>query len=246
MQDKKLLEVLKNMGLSENESKVYLGAISLGQTTILKIAQTAQLKRTTVYAVTESLKQKGLIHIEEKGMKRVYVAEDPKKLEVLLENRKKELIELLPAFSSLYKLKESDSVIRLYEGFESIKTAYNMMIDDMNPHGEYLVLADQETWYNQDPKFFQEFMERRARLPIKIRMLLQDSPKAREHQKFAKNYNLDIKILPKGTNLNTDLVITPEHVMIQQLHQPLFALVIDNKSIIQMHKESFEIMWNAL
>jgi len=86
-------------------------------------------------------------------------------------------------------------------------------------------------------------MERRAKLPIKIRMLLQDTPLAREHKNFQKNWNLNIKLLPKGTHLNTDLVITPQHVMVQQFNPPIMALLINNQSIIKMHQQLFEVMW---
>ena len=86
-----LIQILNDMGLSENESKVYFMALSLGPTTILKLSQASELKRTTVYSVVESLKQKGLINTQVNGFKKKFVAEDPKKLEVILNSRKEKL-----------------------------------------------------------------------------------------------------------------------------------------------------------
>jgi len=242
----KLLEILEKIGLSQHESQVYLASLSLGSNTILNIGKESGLPRTTVYSIVESLKKKGLMFVEEKGFKKCYVPQNPKQLESVLEQRKDEFQKMLPEFSALYNLPESEGLIQYFEGFDSTKTVYNTLINDIKKNEEYLVIADQASWYEQDPKFFQNFMERRAKLPIKIRMLLQDTPLAREHKKFQKNWNLTIKLLPKGTHLNTDLVITPQHVMVQQFNPPIMALLINNQSIIKMHQQLFEVMWNAL
>ncbi len=246
MSKKDLKFTLKEIGLSENEASVYLASLSLGPTSVLQISRVADLRRTTVYSVIEELKKKGLMNIEIAGFKQLYVAEDPKKLKAVLKNREAEFNELLPEFEALYNLKQSGSEIRYYQGLESVKNALNMILEDTKPHDEYLVIADQQKWYDQDPKFFQDFMEKRAKKPLKIRMLLRDSDLTREHKKFEKNYNISIRILPKETNLNTDLCITPQHLMIQQIKAPVIALMIDNQSIIETHREMFEIIWRSI
>ena len=245
MSKKDLKTTLKDLGLSENEASVYLASMALGPTTVLQISQTAELRRTTVYSVIEELKKKGLMKIELAGFKQLYTAEDPKKLKVMLKKKETTFEELLPEFEALYNLKESGSEILYYQGLESVKNALNKILDDTKPNNDYLVIADQESWYNQDPKFFQDFMERRAKKSLKVRMLLRDSDLTREHKKFERNYNISIRILPKTTNLNTDLCITPEHVMIQQIKAPIIALMINNRSIIETHREIFEMLWNA-
>lgn len=85
-----------------------------------------------------------------------------------------------------------------------------------------------------------------AKLDIRIRSILQDSPEARRHKEFEKNYNEAIKILPKDSRLTTNMVIMPKRVVIHQLAPPISAIVIETKSIINMHKELFEIVWMAI
>ena len=63
----KLVNTLINMGLSENESDVYLTALSLGPCKVSDIARNSGIKRTTVYSVMEALKKIGLIVIEQRG-----------------------------------------------------------------------------------------------------------------------------------------------------------------------------------
>jgi len=242
----KLTNILTDLGLTDNEAKTYFASLSLGPTTILKIAQAAELKRTTVYSVVETLKQKGLIRMEIKGFKKLFVAENPEKLESIIESRKEKLQNTLPEFAALYNLKGGESFIKYYEGLESIKTIYEGLIKDIKPRQDYLVISDQKKWYDIDPNYFQNFTEKRAKLNIKIRLLLQDSKIAREHQKNQKNYNETVKILPTDTTLTTNLVITPQRTMIHQLTPPMIAIVIENKSIIKMNQEFFEIMWRSI
>ena len=60
MKNEKLQSILKNIGLSETEAEVYLASLSLGPTTILKIARSSGVKRTSVYTIIDALKEKGL------------------------------------------------------------------------------------------------------------------------------------------------------------------------------------------
>lgn len=246
MQNTTQVDALKNIGLSENEAKVYFAALSLGPSSILKIAKAAEIKRTTAYSVIESLKQKGLMNIELKGNKKLFSVENPEKLERVLESRRAAFKNHLSEFTALYNLKEREGLIKYYEGLEAIKSVYEGLITDIRPGEDYLVIADQRQWLALDEKYFMGFIQRRAKLNIKIRMLLTDSKTARDHQKIQAKFNETIKILPKNTTLTTNLVVTPQGVAIHQLIPPVMAIVIENQSIIKMHRELFEIIWNSI
>ena len=246
MKNTKLIELLEELGLSENESKVYFASLSLGPATIIRIANTAEIKRTTVYSVVEALKQKGLINLEIKGFKKLYAAENPEKLETILEVKRNKLKAMLPEFAGLYNLKGGESFIKYYEGLEGVKQVYEGLIRDAKPHDDYLIVSHMKPWYEIDQEYFEDFLRRRAKLPLKVRALFQDSEIARKLQKTQPIYQVKPKILPPGTNLITNLVITPQKVVFHQLVPPIMAIVIENKSIIQMHKEIFEIMWKAI
>jgi HTH-type transcriptional regulator, sugar sensing transcriptional regulator len=241
-----LENTLVDSGLSENEARVYLAALSLGPSTVLAISRAAGSKRTTVYAVVEALKHKGLMNIEVRGFKTLYAAQDPERLLSLLETRKEVVKKAMPDFAGLYNLKGGESTIKYYEGLEGIKSVYETLLTDIQPHEDYLVITNQQQWYDLDQKYFQDFIERRAKLPIRVRMLMQDSSAARMIKEFQRNFNLEAKILPVGTDLITNLVVIPERIVIHQLTAPVSATVIENKSVIQMHQQFFELIWNSI
>ena len=246
MKNNTLLETLQESGLSENESRVYFAALSLGPATVLKIAQVAELKRTTVYPVIESLKHHGLMHVETKGFKKSYVVERPEKLESVLESRKERFKKLLPEFSALYNLKGGEGFIKYYEGLEAVKNVYDLLLKDAKPHDNHFVISDTSKWYTLDQNYFSRYRERRAKLNLNIKMLLENTKLSREDTKLEKQMGFRIKFLPLGTNLVIDCTITPQRVVIHQLTPPIMAIVIENKSIIQMQQQLFEIIWNSL
>ncbi len=242
----KLLKVLNELGLTEKESKVYLALLSLGEVTVLSISKEAGIKRTTVYSVLESLKQKGLVEVVVRGFKTFYRAINPENLAAIIEERQQKLNRYLPDFLSLYNASAEESYLRYYEGLPAIKSIYEDLLKSVKLGDDYLVISDQEKWYSLDPEYFEDFLRRRSKLNIKIRLLLQDSPMARRYQKMQEFYNETIKLLPAGTKLDTNLVIIPQRVVIHQTVPPIKAIVIDSPIVAKMHKEFFEIMWQFL
>ncbi len=246
MKNEKLLGILKEIGLSEEEAQVYLSALSLGQTTILKLSKATNIKRTTVYGIVDTLKEKGLMRIELKGLKQLYVAENPERLEIMLERRKDDFSKILPKFQALYNLKGAESVIKYYTGIKTMQDIYRDTLKEIRPREDYLVITNQEKWYNLDPKFALNYIEERAKLPIKTRLLFQDSEIAREHKKLERNFNEEIKILPSGEPLNVDTILLPDKMITFELTPPYMTVVIENRSIVSLHKEMFEIIWRSI
>ena len=146
----KLVKVLSELGLSEKEAKVYLALLTLGEASVLSIAKTGEVKRTTVYSVLDSLKQKGLVEMVIRGLKTFYRPVDPQNLVAVIEERKRQLNKYLPDFLSLYNASGQGSYLRYYEGLPAIKTIYEDLLKSVKLGDDYLVVSNSEKWYNLD------------------------------------------------------------------------------------------------
>lgn len=248
MKNDRLLYILEDLGLTENEARLYLASLSLGPTTVLSLAKTAEIRRTTVYSIIEALKKKGLMHIEITGFKKLYVAEHPDKLEAMIENKKSVLEKAAPEFLALYNLKGKESTVKYYEGIGAIKTIYDEVLQKIRPGDEYLVISDLQRFFDQDRAYFDNYLEKlqKNHSHTAKKILATPSPQADFQKKYSKNFNNQIKILPKTKKLSVDVMILPYAVTIFDLNEPLSAIRIENQSVIDLHKEMFEIMWNAL
>lgn len=238
-----LVEVLINIGLTDKESRVYLTMLTLGRASITSIAKASEIKRTTVYSIIESLKFQGLVTTEIKGLKTIYVAENPEKLASVLDNKKKNLQGVLPQFLELYNHKGSIGFIKKYDGFEAVKTVYENILLDAVPEDDYLVMANQEKWIETSRQFFQKYIEKRSKIGMESRFIFQDSEIARYYKQFEKNWSSEIKIFPKGVVLDTNIIITRNKLIMQKLNEPLSTIVIEDKDVASTYREIFNLIW---
>lgn len=249
MNKKALEQTLRDIGLSENEASVYLAALSLGSTTISRIANAANIKRTTTYSVIESLKMKGLIRTDIKGIKKFFKAESPEKLESIFEEKRKKFQASFPDLLALHNITDQSQSITYYEGIEGMRNGFLSLLDDVQPHDEYLVIGNVENNYSIDQPFFESFFEKRAKLSRKrnftIKVLLEDTPAAREFKKYDKNFNRHTKLFT-SSGLPTNFVVIPKKALIHQAKLPVTTVLIENQNIIKTLQSLFDIIWNSV
>jgi HTH-type transcriptional regulator, sugar sensing transcriptional regulator len=246
MQKQDIKDVLIDFGLSEFEALVYLASLSLGPATVNDLAKHSGVKRTTVYPVIDSLKNKGIMNIEMKGLKKSYVAESPERLEGIIEQKKERLKNMMPELTAIKSLKHNESFIKYYEGISGVKTVYDSILDGLKSGDEYLIISDMERFLKMDREYFTNFIERRAKLNLKVKTIIHDSEDAQYYKKIERNTNQEIKILNKSADFTANLVILPNKVVITQIVEPIISIVIENKSIVDMQRKEFNIIWNSI
>src|SRR3990167_6928519 len=119
-----ITQTLSQFGLTPNQAKVYLALLELGEAKVQEIAKKARILRTTTYEVLEQLKNLGIIGMYNRHGVRIYMAEPPRALERILDEKKKSIHEVLPELESLYNISEFKPKIRYYEGPEGFKAVY--------------------------------------------------------------------------------------------------------------------------
>jgi sugar-specific transcriptional regulator TrmB len=118
--------LLKTLGFTDSESKIYLISLEMGPSSVQDIAKKANVSRVTTYAVIESLAKHGLMSTTEKGKKTLYSAESPERLVSFVNNRMKEmentLREVQSSINELKLIQHGDKpVVKMFEGKEGFK-----------------------------------------------------------------------------------------------------------------------------
>ncbi|HYF04941.1 MAG TPA: helix-turn-helix domain-containing protein [Patescibacteria group bacterium] len=243
--NKKLLETLENIGLSSLESQIYLALLPIHKGGIKAISDAAQVKRTSAYYAVESLMKKGLLHIELQGLKKVYVPEHPDKLKELVEIKRDQLIRNFPELIALYNLEGSSGVIKYFQGVEGVRNAYTLLLAQLKPDDYYLSISEVEAWYNTDPDFFEFIRTTRSKKHLTTRILVNNTPASLEYKAKETYYRQKVKILPEGTRFPNTITISPSCILFHQVIAPISAILIENPSLIHVHKELFEILWRT-
>lgn len=237
---KKLVEI----GLSEPEVKVYLTMLSLGETTVMKIASLSGVKRSTVYTIIERLRNQGLVSIRNRGFKTVYFAESPKRLATMISRKQEDLMSILPALETMRSSESKDIFIKTYEGIEALKSVYDELLGELKSHDEYLVFGDPERWDQHERDYFKKYIKRRLKIDLDVRSLLSYSARAEEYRKFQRNFKEQVRLLPEGYVVDWNVVITKNKIVMHQMDNPVITIVIESRSVISLLKNLFEVLWN--
>lgn len=85
------IEVLRGIGLTEGESKVYLALLGLGQTTTGPIVKKAGVTTSKSYKILSRLEEKGLVSHVFKSKVKYFKAAPPPKVLDLIKKKQEEL-----------------------------------------------------------------------------------------------------------------------------------------------------------
>ncbi|MEI6144033.1 MAG: helix-turn-helix domain-containing protein, partial [Candidatus Berkelbacteria bacterium] len=189
---------VEKLGLNPNQAMVYLAVLQIGSGSIQKIAQKSSVKRTTTYSILDNLIQRGLVTYRQKGAHREYFAENPKKIPSLIErqvmqlqDRQKNIEEVLPELASLYNVHSTKPTVRVYEGIEGIKQVFEETLS-LKKGSETLAYASYQIISGYLHEFIQDYIHRRASRGITQRCIADDSEVSREE--LVKNDKRDLRV----------------------------------------------------
>ncbi|MBW2967160.1 hypothetical protein KY362_01600 [Candidatus Woesearchaeota archaeon] len=242
------LEILKEIGLTDGQIKVYLSLLKLGSSTTGPIIDDSKIAKSIVYNILEKLIEKGLVSYILKNNMKYYTAEDPrrildylKKKTAELESKTKEVEQLIPKLTRMQK-PEDKIEVQVYEGFKGVQTCYEHHISKLKRGDEVValgILAHQEQRYHQ---YWMRYHLKRIKLGFKNRMLF-NSDTPREVLVNRNSYkDCDSRYMARDLK-------TPSWVMIYKDTAAIFLqdkdLVVEivNQEIADTFMEYFEDYW---
>lgn len=125
-----LEKTLKEFGLKEKQAKVYLACLQVGSGSVLRIAERAELPRSSTELVLKILQQKGLASSYFRKSIKHFSAEDPHTIVALLKERTEMMEEALPKFMAMYRSSEKHPSVRFYEGTRAMKLVLGEILSE--------------------------------------------------------------------------------------------------------------------
>ena len=243
-----LKKQLEKLNLTGREADVYVELLELGETTVEQISRKSKIKRTTVYDVIESLKEKGLIGTTKRKKRTLYYAEDPRILENQLEEKKTVLEGILPQLLSIASLIDKKPSMKYFEGAEGIKNVYQ---DTLNyPDQEILMWGATDVFkYFDEDYMWNYYLKKRLEKKIWMRAIGRSAD-------ITKKIQSQDKAQLRQTRLydSTDLQLAFEveinlygkkKIGIMSFKEQL-GLIIESEKIYTTLKSIFELNWKML
>src|SRR3989344_3412658 len=240
-------KTLEKIGLTRNESIVYLTLLRLGTSKTGNILTKSELNSGKIYEILESLKVKGLVSESIINNIRLFTAAPPSQILKWINTKKEDVIndeniikKEVPQLEKLRAegIKEIKAVT--YLGFKGLKTAVEEAFGSLKKRDEILGMGITSKKDKKFNDFWLKFGEERVKKKIKAKNLFS------ERSEFMKNYEkiklTENRILEGITPVTVD-IFGKEKVLILNYQEPTSCILIYNENTAASFRNFFYQMW---
>lgn len=247
MKNMEFNKIFTQLGFSNNKTKVYLAALSLGSASVTEISKKAEIIRTTTYKILEELTKEGLLEESVKNKVKLFVALSPVKLIELINNNKKATEAILPGLLDLFTDTGFRPKMKFYTGEQGRKKVYEDVLNLKN-----------ETIYTFSPikniledfgeTYVRHFLEKRAKNKTRRFALRQTDAKSKSNKEW-EFYTTDsrmlreVKFLPPKITFSTLIQIYDNKIGVISSKKENYAFIIESQELTNLMKQIFEWFW---
>lgn len=241
---------LRALGLTWNETKVYLSLVKLGESPVSQVIKDLKVHRQIVYNALEELENKKLIFRSIKKKIFYFKVNDP---EILVENAKKQEIlaeRVSKKIEKSLKHNRREDEINIYNGSEGIRRAHLKNYKNMPIGACHYVLASSAKRHVEilGERFFSEEYEkvRRQRKLFSKNIFSEDFRGEIEElmgKKIVTSKIRQSRYLPYDSSPLFTTVIWGDRITMMSMGEDLFMIEIINQQLRDSYKEQFDLLW---
>ena len=234
--------ILKDLGLTNAEIKVYITLLRLGSSSAGLIIEKSGLQNSVVHRALNSLIEKALISFILKGKRRLYQATNPENFHDFIEDKRRRFDEILPELKQKQQLQNKTTFGEIFKGKRGINQLYLTLLNsggkEYNTFGGGIQVAKEkmtETWWRN-------IHTKRIKKKIKSRQVFDETIR-----KFGielnKRHLTNIKFLPKEHAQLQETIIIGDYVGIAIFTENPYGILIKDKAVAEGYRKQFEILW---
>jgi len=237
-----LKETLKDIGLTEEESKIYLELLKLGESLASKIAKETKINRSHVYQILERLISKGFVSYVIKENRKYFIAIEPSKILEIIREKEHKIKSILPSLLQLTNTSKNKPRVEILEGTPGIKTILN---DILKMKKEWFGFGSSGKGPETLPYYSEHWEKQRIKNKIKLKGILDNSKDGRQRGKeLSKLSYTQIKYMQKEYSSPTSTWIYGDRIVfIIWNKDSSFAIRIIDSDLAENYKQHFEDLW---
>jgi len=246
-------KLLEELGLTTNESKVYLTLLRIGKSQTGQIIKKAKISSGKIYETLEKLIAKGLVQFVIENNVKQFCTTDPKSLLSYMEDKKEIVLrqeikvkELLPEFTQLYIETQEEDSVSLLKGLKGVKPIVYDVLDYAKKSGqEVLVMGVRPSKNSRFNIFWQHWHRARVDMKVSARVLFSgdlNENKKSDYWKFFVKLSRT-KVRDNHTISPSAILIVGKHSFIFSYDGTLHCIHSTTPSIAESFSSFFEDVW---
>ncbi|MEM2137752.1 MAG: helix-turn-helix domain-containing protein [Candidatus Anstonellaceae archaeon] len=236
------LEILREAGFSEAESRVYLALLGSGACSAGNVIKKVGLHRATTYQILQRLQEKGAVSSVIDGGRRIFAAASPKRLLDIVREREAKLAKAIPALEAMLCERAEEQDVRVYRGVEGLRTVLNSILEEVGTRGEYCDFGVSGMLREVMGSYWWTWQG--AKRKKKIRSYVIFNEKIKNDPTFLKEYYGKCRFYPKEYPSVTDTFIWKDSVALMLwTAKPPIAIVIRSRENAESYRNQFWLLW---
>jgi len=247
--DTYMMTALRNFGLSEKEATIYQTCLATGEVGVTRLSRLVRLSRSTTYFVADELVKKGILRFIQKGAHRIYSAEDPRKLSIIIDkqkmilNKRTSFLEsILPELVMRFSDTPNKPVVSYYQGQMEVRR----ILEDILTSG-----TKEEFWTGEmktleeavGKKYLQKWTRRRIDLGMKSISIRPPSDKKNKDYKSGKSSLRKVQYAPEGFQSPSLVVVYGNKVAFISSVVESYGILVESKDLSTTLQSWFNILW---
>lgn len=239
--EEKVFSVLKSIGLTENEVKIYLDLLKKSDSSALDISDRTKIYRSNVYDALKSLIEKGFVLeiLEEK--KKMFKSIPAERIKDYLIHKENEIDLILPDLKDISCSTEEKESVIITKGLFAMRNSFYDLLDLNQPINCYGISKSAPEYVGFG--FLDDFHKKRIKKKILMRHIYNQEAKDRMNELNKMKYT-EARHLESKYDADAPTNICGDTVIFFVFSDPVSVIRIKSKKIADTYNNYFEILWN--
>jgi predicted transcriptional regulator len=232
---------LEELGLTQNEIKVYLALLSTGQTASGVVVARSGLHRPAVYSALERLVSRGLASFVKKNNRKHFEAAEPERLNDIIEGMRRDVHEAVPELKKISNFEKEGEATTLFSGVRGIRSVLDSLLEELKGGGEYADFGVGGRFREVMGPYWDVWQKSKVEMKVRSRCIFNEKLRG---SKLLRDYRGKSRFVPEKYHCPSDTMIYKDRIIlfIWDANPPTAVLIRDAETA-KGYMNVFNWMW---
>ncbi|MAF51286.1 MAG: hypothetical protein CMH64_04315 [Nanoarchaeota archaeon] len=246
-------ELLREIGLTQSEIKVYLSLLELGDSTRGDIVNESRIAGSKIYEILEKLQEKGFVSIYTKNKVKHFKPTNPQQIIYYLEEKKSQIEEvekqtqqLLPSLLEKFSSSKEEEEVEVLSGIKGLEVLFREQVETLK-RGETCYVIGGTRGYDEEnvEAFFHKIQKMRQKKGIKTRMVFNIKQRESYAEQFSSKVYKFTEIRYMHHTSPVAINFYKDKTIIIIFGKKTTSIYINSKEVANSFMEYFNLLWKT-